>query len=441
MRWLTAAGFLAGVVAVAGCSDVTPAAAPAAGAGAATAAVTGTATARVTPAAASGSGTAGGPAEHDGLRALAHIQELTKTPRVAGTLGEERAAEYIRDQFAADGYDVEIAEFEYDGDRFRAGSVTAGGQVSEVLTLAGSPGGKTSGPGVYVGLGDKPGIAGRDLRGKIAVADRGTLQFIEKYQNALDAGAVGLVVVNNQAGSFSGNLQTLTKIPVVGMSQEDGRAILAAAKQGLELTIDAPPTVGTSKAKNVIARAAKGARCRVVVGGHYDTVPSAQGANDNASGTANVLELARAFAADGLDKGLCFAAFSAEESGLYGSAAFVQQLEKEGPLPQAFINLDVTGIGNQAEVIGDDALVQEVLSVARDANVPAVRSSLPANSGSDHQSFQHAGVQSVWLFAGEYDTIHSPLDVTGDIQLDELDRLGDLAYAEITKLLARVARG
>lgn len=428
---------LAGILAIADCSDAATTLPPTSAAATPIAQQAGAS--RVAPA--TPGGVASGPAEHDGHRALAHIEELAKTPRVAGTPGEQRAAEYIRDQFAGAGYDAEIVEFQYDGDRFRTGTAATSGQTVDVLTLAGSPGGKASGPGVYVGLGDKSGIAGRDLTGKVAVADRGTLQFIEKYQNVANGGATGLVIVNNQAGSFSGNLQTLTTIPVVGMSQEDGKAFLAAAKQGTTITIDAPPTVGLSTGKNVVARPARGAACSIVVGGHYDTVPSAPGANDNASGTANVLELARAFAADGLDQGLCFATFSAEESGLYGSAAFVEQLKTEGGLPQAFINLDVTGIGQQAEVIGDDALVQEVLGVAREINVPAVKSSLPANSGSDHQSFESAGVPAVWLFSGEFDTIHSPLDLTGDIEPDELDRLGDLAYAEIAKLLARVARG
>lgn len=384
---------------------------------------------------------AGGPPTHEGSRALAHVAELAKTPRVSGTPGEDRAAQYIRAQFTAAGYATEIIEFEYEGDQFRAGSVKAGSAAVEGLTLAGSTGGTASGPAIYVGIADAESVRGKDLRGKIAVADRGAATFNEKFTNVANAGAISLVVVNNRAGSFNGNLTTEARIPVVSVSQEDGAAILAAARAGSNIAVDAPPTVGSSKAKNVVARPRAGSSCEILVGGHYDTVPGAAGANDNASGTANVLELGRALAADGLDEGLCFATFGAEESGLHGSKDFVDQLRGESGLPQYFLNLDVTGIGTGAQVIGDPEFVQEVLEVARELNIPALKSSLPANSGSDHQSFDAAGVPAVWFFSGEFETIHSPEDVTGDIDEAELDRLGELAYAVITKLLARVAQG
>ena len=386
-------------------------------------------------------GSATGPAEHDADRAMAHVQELAREPRVAGTPAEARAAQYIAAQFASYGYTAEIMEFEFEGDRFRAGEVEVRGRKVEALTLAGSPGGLASAETVYVGLADQAGIAGKDLRGKIAVADRGTLNFVVKYQNVNDAGAVGLVIVNNQPGPFSGNLTTLAAFPVAAVSQEDGAAVLEAARAGERIAIDVPPTEGLTKALNVVARPAADATCDVVVGGHFDSVPGAPGANDNASGTANVLELARATAADGLDEGVCFAAFGAEESGLHGSKALVAALEEEGALPQFMLNLDVTGIGNGVEVIGGSQAAREALAIARDAGIPAVASTLPANSGSDHESFVNAGVEVVFLTSGDFSTIHSPQDVTGDIEPQTLDQVGDLGLLVIRDLLAQVARG
>jgi len=57
------------------------------------------------------------------------------------------------------------------------------GKEIEALTLAGSPGGKVQASSAYVGLADPAGIGNQDLTGKIAVADRGTLNFIDKYAN------------------------------------------------------------------------------------------------------------------------------------------------------------------------------------------------------------------------------------------------------------------
>ena len=75
------------------------------------------------------------------------------------------------------------------------------------------------------------------------------------------------------------------------------------------------------------------------------------------------------------------------------------------------------------------------------AGVPAVASSLPANSGSDHESFANAGVEVVFLTSGDFGTIHSPQDVSGDIEVEALDWVGDAGMLVIKNLLAVVARG
>ncbi len=191
----------------------------------------------------------------------------------------------------------------------------------------------------------------------------------------------------------------------------------------------------------MLARSASGGACDVLVGGHFDTVPNAPGANDNASGTANVIELARAMAADGLDSGVCFAAFSAEESGLFGSDAMLQRLSAENHSPRVMVNLDVTGIGTGVDLVGDRKTVTAALDVAARLNIKAVRSELPANSGSDHQTFQTAGIPAIWFFSGEFGTIHSSGDVAADIDVAELDRVGDLAYTVIADLVRQFARG
>ncbi|MBK9344864.1 MAG: M28 family peptidase [Dehalococcoidia bacterium] len=252
----------------------------------------------LTPAATPGTsgptGSASGPAEHDGSRALSILQELAKGPRVSGSPAEARAAEYISGLFRSYGYTTEVMSFEFEGDRFRAGEVRLDGQPSEALTLAGSPGGQVQASAVYVGLADAAGVSGKDLKGKVAVADRGTLNFFDKYTNARDAGAVGLILVNNRPGPFSGNLTTLASFPVVSVSQEAGAAIVDAARAGRTVAISAPPTTGLTVALNVIARPTTASECKVLVGGHFDSVPGAPGANDKASGVANVIELARA---------------------------------------------------------------------------------------------------------------------------------------------------
>lgn len=378
-----------------------------------------------------------GPATHEGALALKHVEKLSKEigPRVSGTQAEKTATEYIAAQFRGSGYEVELMEFSFEGNRFANATVTvAGGAPIDGLTLAGSDAGSVSAEVVYVRLADAAGIGGRSLAGKIALADRGTLRFGEKYDNVKTAGAIALIIMNNQPGGFSGTLGKDAKELVVAVPQEAGTELQAAAAANKKVTIEVK-LEGEARAVNVIARAPGTQACSVLVGGHHDTVPDAPGANDNASGSANVIELARAFAADGLDKGLCFATFGAEESGLFGSKALAERMQAENELPRYMVNLDVTGVGKGVEVIGQNELKQRAIRIAEGLGIEATPSSLPANSGSDHQSFNSVGVPVVFFTSGDFSTIHSPQDIFGDISADVLDKVGDVAYALIADLL------
>ncbi len=305
-----------------------------------------------------------GPTEFEGARALEHVRVLSEDigPRVSGTAAEDEAAEYLAEQFRSYGYDVEVMEFTFAGDRFnRVGSVQQRGSTYEALAFVGSASGRLTAESVWVGLADDDGIDGRDLDGKIAVASRGTIPFAEKYENVKDAGAVALVIVNNVPGPVSGDLRREAEIPVVAVAGEAAASLKPAAESGASLTVDAPAGEAT-EAVNVIARPSRNATCTVLVGGHHDTVPAAPGANDNGSGTGTIVELARAFAADGtLDPGLCFATFGAEESGLYGSQELANRMQADGELPKFMVNIDVAGIGNGVAVTATPGLGPRVL--------------------------------------------------------------------------------
>jgi hypothetical protein len=106
------------------------------------------------------------------------------------------------------------------------------------------------------------------------------------------------------------------------------------------------------------------------------------------------------------------------------------------------VNVDVAGIGNGVEVTASAGLGQRVLQHAQDLGINAELGDLPANSGSDHMSFRELGVPVVFIWAnGSFPTIHTPEDVFEDIQVDELERVGDLNYAVIADFVAEVARG
>lgn len=375
----------------------------------------------------------------EGARAIEHLKKLSQDigVRVAGSEAEQRTAKYIGDQFRASGYVVELAEFSFEGDPFRPSRVTVGGAVEPGFAMAGSPGAKISGGAVFVGLADVEGIAGRDLSGKVAIADRGVTRFAEKSAAVHAAGAVGLVIINNAEGDLLGNVLG-TAIPVVGITQASGVGLRKAADTGAQVTLETPDA-NVTKSVNVIARPAGGAKCLVIVGGHHDTVPGAPGAHDNASGTAETIELARAFAADGLDAGLCFATFGAEESGLHGSAALVDLLESRGELPKAMVNLDTTGTGTRVDLIGSPEITRQALAVAQALGVNAAIVELDAQFGSDHQSFANAGVPVIFFATNDFSNIHTPRDTLDTINTALYAGGGAVAYEVIGQLLKQVA--
>ncbi|MFW5707007.1 MAG: M28 family peptidase, partial [Bacteroidota bacterium] len=84
----------------------------------------------------------------------------------------------------------------------------------------------------------------------------------------------------------------------------------------------------------------------VVIGGHYDSYSfsgAAPGADDNASGTAGVMEIARILSNYEFERTIVFCAFSGEEYGLYGSAAYAQRSVNEDMNILGYFNMDMIG--------------------------------------------------------------------------------------------------
>ena len=260
------------------------------------------------------------------------------------------------------------------------------------------------------------------------------------YAAAALSDAVGLVIVNHPRWRFAGfSIPSRNAIPVVLVQHTEADRLALAVEDGATVSVSIGP--GRPMAANVIARPAEGARCDILAGGHHDTVAAAPGAIDNASGVAIVLELARAFAADGLDEGLCFATFGAEESGLFGSAALARAWEESGELPRIMVNFDVTARGEAVELIGSGGLVGQAVQLLSDAGIPSFPSALPQGYGSDHQSFVDVGVPVLYFSDGDVSLIHTPGDVIEEVEPVAVDRIGDAAVLVLSVLLAEIAGG
>lgn len=348
----------------------------------------------------------------DAARALEHIRHLSVDigPRPAGSEAERAAAAYLAAQLTEAGYDATIEEFTFASARDDSTVSFADGALIRALSMEGGARLEASGTAVHAGLGRPEDLAGADLAGKVVIFDRGVVTFGDKARAAEAAGAIAVVVVNDEPGLFLGSLgEIVVAIPVVGVSGEEAVALDAAI--GTHLTVNADSGMETITSQNVVARIGAGA-CNAYLGGHYDSVTVSPGANDNASGAAVVLEVARVNPI----QGLCVVLFGAEELGLFGSQNYVaDHLAGTG---RFMLNVDMAGRFDGVAIVGDRDLTGAVLDAVEDARIDFdLRAGrFPPGASSDHVSFEAVGVPAVTFNAGDDVAIHTVRDTFDRIQ-------------------------
>ncbi len=369
-----------------------------------------------------------------------YLQHLAGTlgPRASGTEQERAAADYLAETFRSLGYEVEIQEFGYTTQAGISRIDVPDGYSAYAFRFIGSAEDPISGELVDVGgFGEPDDFASADVSGKIAIVDRGLIEFRAKGANAVAAGAIGLIIANRSLNeSFGGTLGPDTSpIPLFHVSKEAGDEL--RTRMGTVVSIpESPPNRGESQ--NVIARMPGGA-CRVVVGGHYDTVPEVDGANDNASGTALTLALAETWSEHPAAVDICFIGFGAEELGLHGSAAYVRQMRTDERLSEvtAMLNLDAIGDGRAPyRIIATIELQDLSNSVAASLQVNAAAGALPMTLGSDHASFSQAAIPVVFVFPPGA-ILHTPLDNLENVDYEVFGDIAQLNHGILACLLER----
>jgi aminopeptidase YwaD len=311
-----------------------------------------------------------------------------------------------------------------------------GSESLEADTLGYSIAGDVQAPLIAAGLGQASDFEGLDARDKVVLVKRGTLRFSEKVANAAAAGAKAVIVYNESPGRVQGSLVQPEALPAVTVSAESGQRLLDLLTGGsptLHVVVDA--ATEQRNGTNVLAelpgdRAAAGT---VIFGGHLDSVAAGPGANDNGSGSAVVLELARELAQRPLGQrplNVRFALFGAEELGLFGSRAYVDALsDADRQSILAMVNLDMVGVGDLWHFGGTEDLVQRALGTANDlgARSAPMRGSLAG--ASDHASFLAAGIPAVFLYRAEDPNYHTANDRPEFVDPVALGQAGTIALS------------
>ena len=311
--------------------------------------------------------------EHE--QAFQRIAIANDGNRAATTAGYDASVDYVAGKLRAAGYRVTLDGFDFpqweqtgpstlrlgtttfveDTDyivsQFSAGASVAGNIVPVDAGPAPSPGASTSGCETT----DFPaGVAGN-----IALMMRGTCPFVQKYQNAKDAGAVAALIFND---GFEGRTDPLfitapvnIGIPTIMTSHAVGQTLIAAAGQTLNVVVQATTTPNTEY--NVIADSPRGDEDRtILVGAHLDSVEDGAGINDNGSGSSAILEIAEQMARLKQPRNhVRFAFWGAEEAGLVGSTAYVADQVANGGIDdiEANLNFDMLASPNFVRFVYD----------------------------------------------------------------------------------------
>jgi len=207
--------------------------------------------------------------------------------------------------------------------------------------------------------------------------------------------------------------------------------------------------------KNVVAErkgtAADGERKLVIAGAHLDSVPRGPGANDNASGSGTLIEIARSLAGIDTRNDIRFVWFDGEEAGLLGSSAYAKNMSKEErERSVAMINMDMVGsqngdIGFGLGMKSGNAMGDAIKGVAlRTGSAAVLRAE--RHSRSDHASFDNVGIPAL-DFGVAVKTLnhddpfyHSPQDTLDKINPQVLEGYGDLIAVTVLELANRSAR-
>ena len=291
----------------------------------------------------------------------------------------------------------------------------------------------------------------------------GVRPFFGAPDDEADAAPLPVVQVSRRVANL---LLTTANQPGLAAAQAKIDAAFAPASVPLaDVTVSGEVVVkrATADVRNVMAAlpgAGPHAGEWVVVGAHYDHLGRGQlghamgpptglfhGADDNASGTAAVVELAAELKRAGpLPRSVLFCLFSGEEEGLLGSEYFVDHPAVPLDRVVAMLNMDMVGrlrnddlqVGGAGTAKPFDAMVAAAVA----GTGLHTSTALPDENGrggmapSDHMSFARHQVPVLFLFTGLHKDYHTPTDTADKINYAGIDRIVTVAGRLVTAMAA-----
>lgn len=405
--------------------------------------------------------------DHRGEKLQADVTLLASDSlkgREAGTIGEQMASDYISKQMLHIGLlpkgnhegsylsefrmnypvifkeailRVDNIDFKY-VEEFSATDLSAPGNVTAPFInigkgVSGSNQKKRHKNGLYDVIGK---IVLMDISSDFKKEDNAAIleSIISSVSSVVEQGAVAVILYNDSRKTtedvlFGSPFTESLNVPVVYIARLPFNKISKISSGTCTLSVEIDRTV--SKPANVIGWIDNKSTKTVVLGAHYDHVGITKsrtgddkslqihnGADDNASGTAALLELARwAVMNKSLKYNYIFAAFSAEEKGLFGSKAFCSRPWVNNKNIVYMLNMDMIGrLGCQGDTIsvlgvGSSVVWDQILDSVQHPDF-SIKKITGAPAFSDHSPFLKKGIPVIFFTTGLHPQYHTPQDDT-----------------------------
>ncbi len=363
----------------------------------------------------------------------------------------------------------------------------------DFLPLALSANGEVEGEVVFVGYGisapekNYDDYANIDVRGKIALALRGMpandtsfaqeATFPTKLRVAREKGAKALILVSGPLSPFEDepvpfwNEPAMKDAGILGVTVKRAFAEALFYLESVQRQIDETKKPFSFAIDNVYVRLRVNLQRErledanvigliegsdpqlknevVVIGAHYDHVGVSisggqkrifNGADDNASGTSGLLELAQYFAAnrERIKRSLLFIAFGAEERGLIGSRHFVENPTVPLERVVAMVNMDMIGrLRNDTLFVLGIASSPAWKDLVADINSQfnfTLRDSPGLFGASDHFSFYNKGIPVLFFFTGMHENYHRPSDDWETLNYEGMEKVVRMVAAVVERI-------
>jgi hypothetical protein len=364
--------------------------------------------------------------------------------RAAGTPGYTASVEYVAGALRAAGWRVRVQDVPMALWRERSPATLtledAGAlrPVRDFRVPSYADAGSADGALRVVGDACQPSDFAELAAAEVALTSIGGCLLWRKTLNAQRAGAGALLVQTDTSGR--GVPSATLAVPRIGLPVAlIDRKVRLRSGERVRLTVDAVTERGATQ--NVIAELGPASGPVAMAGAHLDSVPGGPGINDNGSGVATLLEVARTFGPRPPGR-VRLAFWGGEEEGLVGSRRYVRELsEAQRRQIDAYLNLDMVGSPNAVPAVYSDG-TPELARLLRRLYPGRERGVLTGNR-SDHSAFERAGVAVNGLYTGanERGPGGRPRDPCYHLPCDTLANVDRAVLLRMARTTARALAG